>query len=37
MGKPWFLRTGEKIFEGKKLSVPPLSEMSGELARGNLT
>lgn len=28
---------GSPGFEGKKLSVPPLSEMCGELARGNLT
>lgn len=29
MGKPVFLRTGEKIVEGKKLRVPLLSEMTG--------
>lgn len=28
-----FLRTREEIVEGKKLRVPLLSEMTGELAR----
>lgn len=33
MGKPVFLRTREKIVEGKKLRVPLLSEMTGDLSR----
>lgn len=33
MGKPMFLRAGQKIVEGKKLRIPLLSEMTGELAR----
>ena len=32
MGKPVFLRTGEKIIDGKKARVPLLSKMTGELA-----
>lgn len=32
MGKPEFLRPGEKIIVGKKASISLLSKMTGELA-----